>query len=271
MNTLSRSSSPAPRDFEEYREPALPPPSYNSLKNIPLHPTPPTDTKSIRFRHLLHKLSKMPLNWENPGLLDDALKSVPLERIYAEAQEEEQIYLAEAASLGPNHVPKWGYQDCVVKALLKWFRNGFFSWVNNPYCSKCGTPTSAYGMAAPNEEESARGASSVEVYQCSNAQCGGYERFPRYNDAFVLMDTRKGRVGEWTNCFGMLCRAMGVRVRWVWNSEDACWIEVYSVHRKRFVAVDPCEGYFDRPYSYTDGKLFFSRFGNHADKHRLGP
>lgn len=108
-------------------------PAYT--RNAPKIPLAPTDSVSIKFRSTLIALSSTPTRYENPGLLDEALGVIPLNRIYQEAEEESQTLLAEARSLGKEKA-KWGYQDCVIMALLRWVPCDLFFYDTGTLC--CG-------------------------------------------------------------------------------------------------------------------------------------
>lgn len=71
----------------------------------------------------------------------------------------------------------------------------------------------------------------VERHDCET--CGHANRFPRYNDPGRLLETRRGRCGEWANCFVLCCRALAFETRYVLDFTDHVWAEVYSQQQVR--------------------------------------
>lgn len=120
-HTLSLKSLEAPSadKLTKYMPPGPKPPPYTVMSNSPLVPTMPSSERDLKFRNLLLTLSEYPLKYENPGLLDEALLVVPVERIHSEAEEEYQVLKAIAASYSDEAKSEWGYQDCVVVSLLR--------------------------------------------------------------------------------------------------------------------------------------------------------
>ena len=217
------------------------------------------------FYQEVMNLANVPRRWEKPGLLDQALDALDLGKIYQWADEIEAEVEAEAAANSESDRPRLGHQDCVIKALMRYFKHEFFTWVNSPSCARCGGETKMCGKAAPTEEERYEGARDIEVYRCKGGGEGGrcpsapqeeaetLTRFPRYTDPATLLTWRRGRCGEFANCFTLCCLALGSRARWVWNAEDHVWTEVWSAALGRWVHCDSCEEAFDQPQLYAVG------------------
>ncbi|VAH29781.1 unnamed protein product [Triticum turgidum subsp. durum] len=134
--------------------------------------------------------------------------------------------------------------------LLLWFKQSF-RWVNAPACDICDRETSMVGMGNPLPSEIEFGASRVEIYRCNH--CSSITCFPRYNDPYKLIQTRKGRCGEWANCFTFYCRVFGYEARLILDFTDHVWTECFSNLYGRWIHLDPCEGVYDNPLLYEKG------------------
>ena len=143
--------------------------------------------------------------------------------------------------------------DAKLLRLLRWFKTEFFTWCDAPACPRCGAlspePT---GAGSPTPDELKHGAHRVETYRCRACPESNI-RFPRFNDAVKLLETRTGRCGEWANCFTLCCVAMGYDSRWVLDWTDHVWTEVYSERQKRWLHCDSCEDACDQPNLYEKG------------------
>ncbi|KAJ8880125.1 hypothetical protein PR048_016588 [Dryococelus australis] len=184
------------------------------------------------------------LQYEDSDLQRRALSLVPLARLAGAVERRMATVRCAvkagqiAAGLEPDA------RDILLLELLHWFKGSFFSWVDAPACTACHGPTTFLRQVL---HEGVR----TEVYECGS--CHNSTSFPRYNDASKLLQTRRGRCGEWANCFTLLCRALGWDARLVVDSTDHVWTEVFSTWQGRWLHCDPCEEVCDQPLLYEAG------------------
>lgn len=194
--------------------------------------------RSNEFARSLYGLSQTLCNrYENDEWQARVLDTIDLETIYGNID----------ATQGSED----DYTDRLVRELLRFFKNDFFKWCDKPECIKCGSNQhqNLVGHQGPNAEESQFDCGVVEVHKCQS--CAAITRFPRYNNPVKLLETRRGRCGEWCNLFTLILKSFGIEARYVWNREDHVWCEFYSTFLKRWVHVDACEQSFDEPHIYS--------------------
>ncbi|KAM4725967.1 peptide-N(4)-(N-acetyl-beta-glucosaminyl)asparagine amidase [Anableps anableps] len=194
-------------------------------------------TLQSNFQHVMQ--------YENPELQLKARSVIPHQQLSSTAQHK----LKGLKEADPEC--KLGIEECLVLELLQWFKQDFFSWVDCLPCSQCGGPTKHAQALSPTAEELRWGAQRVENHYCQS--CRLSTRFPRYNHPEKLLETRRGRCGEWANCFTLCCRALGLEARYIWDSTDHVWTEIYSVSQHRWLHCDSCENVCDKPLLYEIG------------------
>ncbi|KAJ7973469.1 Peptide-N(4)-(N-acetyl-beta-glucosaminyl)asparagine amidase [Quillaja saponaria] len=183
------------------------------------------------------------LMYEDSIRQEAARKTVPVE----ELEEKALVSLAKEGNWKPSKSER---DHAFLLQLLFWFKQSF-RWVHEPPCDGCGNKTVIQGMATALPSETLYGASRVEQYRCTC--CLKFTRFPRYNDPMKLLETRRGRCGEWANCFTLYCRAFGYESRLVLSFTDHVWTECFSQMLGRWMHLDPCEGVYDQPLLYEKG------------------
>uniref|UniRef100_A0A3Q4AJW4 Peptide-N(4)-(N-acetyl-beta-glucosaminyl)asparagine amidase n=1 Tax=Mola mola TaxID=94237 RepID=A0A3Q4AJW4_MOLML len=183
--------------------------------------------------------------YENAELQQKARSAIPSQQLSSAAEHK----LKEAREADP--ACKLGIEDFLVLELLRWFKQDFFSWVDCLPCSRCGGTTQNAGSFSPTTDDLRWGAQRVENHHCQSCQLS--IRFPRYNNPEKLLETRRGRCGEWANCFTLCCRALGLEARYIWDSTDHVWTEIYSNSQRRWLHCDSCENVCDKPLLYEVG------------------
>ncbi|EGG16702.1 hypothetical protein DFA_07680 [Cavenderia fasciculata] len=232
ISNLKQSLSKSLQQQQQQQQQQQSPQINNNNLGGPYNGPMPTPDQQERMISTIESNYKCILHYENKDLQQKALSLVPKEIL----QNRKGLPLKK----GPEQ----------MRELLNWFKHSFFKWVDAPPCDYCMSQTRGVGTTTPSAQEKLYRAGVVELYQCAYQH---QTRFPRYNDTGKLMETRRGRCGEWANTFTLFCRALGYRSRYVHDSTDHVWTEVWIEEENRWVHCDSCEPLYDAPLTYEAG------------------
>uniref|UniRef100_A0A6P4FMM2 Peptide-N(4)-(N-acetyl-beta-glucosaminyl)asparagine amidase n=1 Tax=Drosophila rhopaloa TaxID=1041015 RepID=A0A6P4FMM2_DRORH len=197
---------------------------------------------SNNFLQSLELYSDAVMQYEDVLLLATGRTLIPVDELTDKASEK-LVDMQERIASGECQEKEPCVRDLLLVELVNWFNTEFFQWVNNIPCRVCGSDESK--LRRTQREGDVR----VEVTVC----CGLETKFYRYNDISQLLVSRKGRCGEYANCFTFLCRCLDYDARIVHSHFDHVWTEVYSESQTRWLHVDPSDNVVDSPLMYQHG------------------
>ncbi|EDW58746.1 peptide-N(4)-(N-acetyl-beta-glucosaminyl)asparagine amidase [Drosophila virilis] len=195
-----------------------------------------------RFLQSLELYSDAVMQYEDEALLASGRSLIPVDELTMNASSK-LLAMQELIASGQCQEKEPCIRDLLLVELVDWFKTQFFEWVNNIPCQVCGSED---GKLRRTQTE---GDVRVEVTVC----CGQETKFHRYNDITQLLVTRKGRCGEFANCFTFLCRCLDYDARLVHSHFDHVWTEVFSETQMRWLHVDPSENVVNSPLMYQHG------------------
>lgn len=106
-----------------------------------------------------------------------------------------------------------------VRLLAKHFQTNIMTWVNCPPCDQCKSDTNVERRETGLKPLDENGTNCrVEEVWCDT--CSVSSEFPRYNSVKRILQSRRGRCGEYANLFGCLCRSVGLETRYVLDFTD---------------------------------------------------
>ncbi|XP_053208319.1 peptide-N(4)-(N-acetyl-beta-glucosaminyl)asparagine amidase-like [Panonychus citri] len=228
--------------------------NVNIIEEITKHrKTKPSNQHELLMVHTLSSDQKMFNFYKNSDLVAKIKQVVPITELSNKCTQ--RMLSMQSANTNcsetiDNQKPLES-RDVFFLLLLEWFKTEFFTWFDSGYCTSCEIPMKLSSRRPADGEEASWLASNVEVYTCS--KCQAIENFPRYNHPIKLLETRKGRCGEWRNCFSAICVTFNYTIRLVTDFQDHVWNEIYLDSQKRWIHFDCCENVFDTPLMYEVG------------------